>query len=44
MRWPFRKREPEKRESLPFTDAVVRALAAQAAGQSVEATRALSPP
>ena len=35
MRWPFRKREPEKRESLPFTDAVVRALAAQAAGQSV---------
>ena len=33
--WPFRKREPEKRESLPFTDAVVRALAAQAAGQSV---------
>ena len=35
MRWPFRKREPEKRESLPFTDAVARALAAQAAGQSV---------
>ena len=33
--WPFRKREPEKRESLPFTDAVVSALAAQAAGQSV---------
>ena len=31
--WPFRK--SEKRESLPFTDAVVAALAAQAAGQSV---------
>ncbi|MCY4658614.1 MAG: phage portal protein [Acidobacteria bacterium] len=29
--WPFR-REPEKRESLPFTDAVVAALTAQAAG------------
>ena len=35
MRWPWSKGEPEKRESLPFTDAVVRALAAQAAGQSV---------
>ena len=35
MIWPFRKREPERRESLPFTDAVVAALAAQAAGQSV---------
>ena len=33
--WPFRKREPEKRESLPFTDAVVAALAAQAGGQSI---------
>ena len=33
MRWPWSK--PEKRESLPFTDAVVAALAAQAAGQSV---------
>ena len=30
--WPFRKREPEKRESIPFTDAVVAALTAQAAG------------
>ncbi len=30
--WPFRKREPERRESLPFTDAVVAALTAQAAG------------
>ena len=30
--WPFRKREPEKRESVPFTDAVVAALTAQAAG------------
>ena len=36
MRWPFARRaEPEKRESVPFTDAVVAALAAQAAGQSV---------
>ena len=33
--WPFRKREPEKRESVPFTDAVVAALAAQASGTSV---------
>ena len=33
MRWPWSK--PEKRESLPFTDAVVSALAAQAGGQSV---------
>ena len=33
--WPFRKREPEKRESVPFTDAVVAALAAQASGQSI---------
>ena len=32
MRWPFRKREPEKRESIPFTDAVVAALTAQAGG------------
>ena len=35
IRWPFRKREPERRESLPFTDAVVAALAAQAGGQSI---------
>ena len=36
MMWPFnRKREPEKRESLPFTDAVVAALTAQTSGQSV---------
>ena len=35
MIWPFRKREPERRESLPFTDAVVAALQAQASGQSV---------
>ena len=32
MRWPWSKREPERRESLPFTDAVVAALTAQAAG------------
>ena len=31
--WPFRK--PEHRESLPFTDAVVAALGAQAAGQGI---------
>ena len=31
--WPFRK--PERRESLPFTDAVVAALGAQASGQGV---------
>ena len=35
MRWPFRKREPEKRESVPFTDAVVAALSAQAGGAAV---------
>ena len=33
MRWPWQRApEPEKRESLPFTDAVVTALTAQAAG------------
>ena len=30
--WPFGKREPERRESIPFTDAIVAALTAQAAG------------
>ena len=35
MRWPFTKREPERRQSVPFTDAVVAALAAEAGGQSV---------
>ena len=35
MRWPWSKREPERRESIPFTDAVVAALAAQASGASV---------
>lgn len=35
MRWPWSKREPEKRESVPFTDAVVAALQAQASGQGV---------
>ena len=33
--WPWSKGSPEKRESVPFTDAVVAALAAQAGGQSV---------
>ena len=33
--WPFGRREPEKRESLPFTDAVVAALAAQAGGTAI---------
>ncbi|MCY4454596.1 MAG: hypothetical protein OXC01_21915 [Immundisolibacterales bacterium] len=34
MRWPWSKREaaPERREAVPFTDAVVAALGAQAAG------------
>ena len=32
MRFPWSKREPERREALPFTDAVVAALTAQAAG------------
>ena len=32
MRWPWAKAEPERREALPFTDAVVAALTAQAAG------------
>ena len=32
MRWPWTKREPERRQAIPFTDAVVRALEAQAAG------------
>ena len=34
MRWPW-QREPEKRQSVPFTDAVVAALTAQASGQAV---------
>ena len=32
MRWPWAKSEPERREALPFTDAVVAALTAQAGG------------
>ena len=32
MRFPWSKREPEKRAAVPFTDAVVAALTAQAAG------------
>ena len=35
MKWPFSKREPEKRQSIPFTDAVVAALTAQAGGTAV---------
>ena len=31
-RWPWSKPEPEKREAVPFTDAVVAALTAQAGG------------
>ena len=34
MKWPW-SREPERRQSQPFTDAVVAALAAQAGGASV---------
>ena len=33
--WPFTKREPEKRQNAPYTDALVNALEAQAVGQSV---------
>ena len=40
--WPWSKREPERRESIPFTDAVVAALAAQAGGTSIRATLAPS--
>ena len=32
MRWPWSKAEPEKRQSIPFTDAVVAALTVQAGG------------
>ena len=32
MRWPWSKPEPERRESLPYTDALVSALATRAAG------------
>ena len=35
MRWPWSKGEPEKRQSVPFSDAVVAALTAQASGQAV---------
>ena len=34
MRWPW-ARKPERRDSVPFTDAVVAALTAQASGQAV---------
>ena len=40
--WPFGKREPEKRESMPFTDAVVAALTAQASGQGVGSASAIA--
>ena len=33
--WPFGKRAPERRQSVPFTDAVVSALAAQAGGAAI---------
>ena len=32
MRWPWSKADPERREAIPFTDAVVAALTTQAAG------------
>ena len=38
--WPWSKREPERRESIPFTDAVVAALAAQAGGTAIAALEA----
>ena len=37
--WPWSKREPERRESIPFTDAVVAALAAQAGGTAIRGRR-----
>ena len=40
MRWPW-ARKPERRESVPFTDAVVAALSAQASGQAVGDASAL---
>ena len=40
--WPWSKREPEKRESVPFTDAVVAALTAQASGASVGNANAIA--
>ena len=33
--WPWSKREPERRQSVPFTEAVADALAAQAGGVSI---------
>ena len=42
MRWPWSKREPERRESVPFTDAVVAALEAQASGASVGNANAIA--
>ena len=41
MRWPW-KREPERREALPFTDAVVAALTAQSAGTAAGDPSALA--
>ena len=32
MRWPWTRKEPEKRQSQPLTDAIVSAIAAQAGG------------
>ena len=40
--WPFGKREPERRQSVPFTDAVVSALAAQAGGAAIGDASALA--
>ena len=40
--WPWSKREPEKREAVPFTDAVVAALTAQAGGQGIGSVNAIA--
>ena len=35
VKWPFGKRAPERRQAVPFSDAVVAALAAQAGGAAI---------
>ena len=36
MRWPWRKREPERRANAPYTDSLINILEAQAVGQGVD--------
>ena len=42
MRWPWSQREPEKREAVPFSDAVTAALAAQAGGTATGDSSAIA--